>query len=167
MNKLVETQPGSWILVTGSRTIPTTMQLFITRLAERGLVHVLDGGDRFNVSSAARIVSQIRADGKLVSPGQCVRFLFTRVNPGVRPWYATEPTDISRVDSLRYRTFSLRAVNAVVEHTQQRFEIMPVETTYSLFLLKKAESLAESSYQKSANPKIAPVSDFHNNAMGL
>ncbi|MCX6078708.1 MAG: hypothetical protein NTW32_04165 [Chloroflexi bacterium] len=118
-------------------------------------------------SPAARAVWQMQAEGKQVSPGQRVRFLYTRGQPGVKAWYATESTDISMVDSNRYRTLLMRAVNAVVEPIQQHFGIMPLETTYSLFPTKKTESLAESSYQKPGHAKVAPVSDFHNNAMGL
>ena len=54
MNQLVETHPGSWILVSGPRTIRTTMQLFIARLAERGPVRVLDGGNQFNAYLVSR-----------------------------------------------------------------------------------------------------------------
>ena len=118
-------------------------------------------------SPAARAVWQMQAEGRQVSPGQRVRFLYMRGEPGVKAWYATESADISMVDSNRYRTLLLRAVNAVVEPIQQHFGIMPLETTYSLFPLKKTESLAESSYQKPGHAKVAPVSDFHNNAMGL
>ena len=96
-----------------------------------------------------------------------MRFLYTRGEPGVKAWYATESPDISIVDSSRYRTLLLRAVNAVVEPIQQHFGIMPLETTFSLFPFKKTESLDENSYQKSGNAKFATVSDFHINAEGL
>jgi hypothetical protein len=56
MNELVETHPGSWILVAGSRAIRITMLTFIARLAERGPVHVLDGGNQFNAYLVARQV---------------------------------------------------------------------------------------------------------------
>ena len=54
MDELVETHPGSWILVAGPRTMRTTMQLFIARLAERGPVRVLDGGNQFNAYLISR-----------------------------------------------------------------------------------------------------------------
>jgi DNA polymerase elongation subunit (family B) len=109
----------------------------------------------------------MQAEGKQVSPGQRVRFLYTRGEPGVKAWYATESTDISMVDSNRYRTLLMRAVNAVVEPIQQHFGIMPLDTTYSLFPLKKTELLVESSYQKPGQSKVASILDFHNNAVGL
>ena len=118
-------------------------------------------------SPAARAVLQMQAEGKLVSPGQRVRFLYTRGEPGVKAWYATESPDISMVDSSRYRTLLLRAVNAVVEPIQHHFGIMPLETTYGLFPLKKTETLDENSYKKSGNVKLTPVLDFHNNAVGF
>lgn len=54
MNELVKTHPGSWILVAGPRAIRTTMMTFIARLAERGPVRVLDGGNQFNAYFIAR-----------------------------------------------------------------------------------------------------------------
>ena len=117
-------------------------------------------------SPAARAVWQMQAEGKQVSPGQRVRFLYTRGEPGVKAWYATESTDISMVDSNRYRTLLMRAVNAVVEPIQQHFGIMPLETTYSLFPLKKTKPL-DDGFQQLGSAKLAPVADFHNNAVGF
>lgn len=54
MNELVETHPGSWILVAGSRALRASMLTFIARLAERGPVRVLDGGNQFNAYLIAR-----------------------------------------------------------------------------------------------------------------
>ena len=85
----------------------------------------------------------------------------------MKAWYATESTDISMIDLIRYRTLLLRAVNAVVEPIQHHFGIMPLETTYGLFPLKKTETLDENSYKKSGNVKLTPVLDFHNNAVGF
>jgi hypothetical protein len=48
MNELVETRPGSWILVAGSCAIHTTLLTFIARLSEQGPVRVLDCGNQFN-----------------------------------------------------------------------------------------------------------------------
>lgn len=56
MNELVETHPGSWILVAGPRAIRATMLTFIARLAERGPVRVLDCGNQFNAYPVARQV---------------------------------------------------------------------------------------------------------------
>lgn len=106
-------------------------------------------------SPAARAVWQLQAEGKQVSPGQRVRFLYTRGEPGVRAWYAAEPTDMSMVDSHRYRTLLLRAVKAVVRPIEQHFGIMPEATTYSLFPLKKTEPLDEQGCQQFGNIKLA------------
>ena len=93
-------------------------------------------------SPAARAVWQLQSEGKQVSPGQRVRFLYTRGKPGVQAWYATKSADNSMLDLNRYRVLLMRAVNAVVEPIQQHFGITPLETTYPLFPLKKNEHLA-------------------------
>ena len=85
----------------------------------------------------------------------------------MRAWYATEPTEISMVDSNRYRTLLLRAVNAVVEPIEQHFGIMPQATTYSLFLVKKTEPSDERGCEQLGNTKIASVLDLNNSAVGL
>jgi hypothetical protein len=54
MNELVETHPGSWILVAGPHAIRNTMITLIARLAELGPVCVLDGGNQFNAYFVAR-----------------------------------------------------------------------------------------------------------------
>jgi hypothetical protein len=54
MNELIETHPGSWILIAGSRELRTIMMTLITRLAEHGSVRVLDGGNQFNAYLIAR-----------------------------------------------------------------------------------------------------------------
>jgi len=112
-------------------------------------------------SPAARAVWQMQADGKQACPGQRVRFLYTRGEPGVKAWYATESTDISMVDSNRYRTLLLRAVNAVVEPIQQHFGIMPLETTYSLFPLKKTE-LLDADNQQLGDTTTTSMINLHN-----
>jgi hypothetical protein len=54
------------------------------------------------------------------------------------------------VDSNRYRTLLLRAVNAVVRPIEQHFGIMPQATTYSIFPIKKTELLNFVSAQQPA-----------------
>lgn len=108
-----------------------------------------------SASPAARAVWQMQADGKQVRPGQQVRFLYTRGEPGVRAWYAAGPTDISMVDSHRYRKLLLRAVNAVVEPIEQHFGIMSQATTYSLFSVKKTGPLGERGCEQLDNIKLA------------
>jgi hypothetical protein len=53
-NPIIETLPGRWLLLTGSRSLRTTMLTLIARLAERGPVRVLDGGNQFNVYLVSR-----------------------------------------------------------------------------------------------------------------
>jgi hypothetical protein len=53
-NPLIETHPGCWILLTGPHALRTTLLIFIARLAERGPVRVLDGGNQFNAYLVAR-----------------------------------------------------------------------------------------------------------------
>jgi hypothetical protein len=64
MDELIETHPGSWILVAGPRAIRATMLTLIARLAERGPVRVLDGGNQFNAYLIAR---QLRGQPNLLS----------------------------------------------------------------------------------------------------
>ncbi len=63
MNELIETHPGSWILIFGPRTIQQTMLTFIARLAEHGPVRVLDCGNQFNAYQVAR---QVRGCGEVL-----------------------------------------------------------------------------------------------------
>lgn len=92
-------------------------------------------------SPAARAVWQLQAQGRQVSAGQQVRFLYTLGEPGVQAWYVTEPIDRATVDLSRYRTLLMRAVDTVVRPIEQHFGIMPAETTYSLFPNKNTEPL--------------------------
>jgi DNA polymerase-2 len=85
-------------------------------------------------SPAARAAWQIQAQGKQVRPGQRVRFLYTRGEPGVRAWYTAESTDISMVDLNRYKTLLMRAVDTVIRPIEQHFGIVSQATTCNLFL---------------------------------
>jgi hypothetical protein len=55
--------------------------------------------------------------------------------------YATESTDISMVDSNRYKTLLMRAAETVIRPIEQHFGIMAPNSNYNLFPDKKAESM--------------------------
>jgi len=84
-------------------------------------------------SPAARAVWQLQAVGKQVSPGQHVRFIYTRGEQRVQAWYATETIDYARVDLPRYRKLFMRAVSTIVEPIEKHFGIMPLGSNYRLF----------------------------------
>ncbi len=94
-------------------------------------------------SPAARAVWQMQAEGKQIHPGQQVRFLYTRGEPGVHAWDGTESTDISMVDSNRYKTLLMRAVGTIIRPIEQHFEIMPQHSNYVLFPNQKAGPVKE------------------------
>jgi DNA polymerase-2 len=66
-------------------------------------------------SPAARAVAQLEAAGKLVSPGQRVRFLYMRGEPGIHAWNLPQPPDRSGIDVDRYAGLLLRAAAGVLE----------------------------------------------------
>jgi DNA polymerase elongation subunit (family B) len=70
-------------------------------------------------SPAARAVWQMQADGRVVRPGQRVRFLFTLGKPGVRAWDLPDQPDPRSVDLPRYRTLLARAVQTVLAPIEQ------------------------------------------------
>jgi DNA polymerase-2 len=111
-------------------------------------------------SPAARAVWQMQADGKQVSPGQRVFFLYTLGKPGVRAWYATESTDISMVDLNRYKALFVRAVDTIIRPIQQHFGIMRRHSNYVLFPNKKAESMDDG--HQLGNPALASFFDLRN-----
>ncbi|MGA2488711.1 MAG: hypothetical protein ABSF99_00790 [Anaerolineales bacterium] len=59
-------------------------------------------GEYSSPSPVARAVRQMQADGKIVRPGQRVRFLFTLGKPGVRAWDVPDLPDARSVDLPRY-----------------------------------------------------------------
>ncbi len=66
-------------------------------------------------SPAARAAHQLQQAGKIVRPGQRIRFLFTYGEPGVYAWDLPDPLDISLIDIRRYRTLLLRAASVVLQ----------------------------------------------------
>ena len=61
--------------------------------------------------------------GKIVRPGQRVRFLFTLGKPGVQAWDVPERPDPRTVDLSRYRTLFQRAVETVLAPIQQSVNV--------------------------------------------
>jgi len=71
--------------------------------------------DEFRTPSpVARAVAQLQAAGKSTSPGQRVRFLYTRGEPGVHAWDLPAPPDPASVDVARYAELLLRAASSVL-----------------------------------------------------
>jgi len=66
-------------------------------------------------SPAAKAVWQLEATGRVVRPGQRVRFLFTLGKPGVRAWDVPDQPDPRCVDVKRYQTLLKRAVETVLD----------------------------------------------------
>jgi DNA polymerase II len=76
-------------------------------LVTQKLSRVLD--DYRTPSPVARAVAQLVAAGKTISPGQHVRFLYTRGEPGVHAWDLPTPPDPASIDTARYAELLLRA----------------------------------------------------------
>jgi len=72
--------------------------------------------DEFRTPSpVAHAVAQLHAAGKPTSPGQKVRFLYTRGEPGVYAWNLPQPPDPASVDVERYSELLLRAATTLLE----------------------------------------------------
>lgn len=63
---------------------------------------------------SARAVRQLKAAGKIVKPGQRVRFLFTLGSPGVFAWDMPQQPAAASIDIPRYRDLLLRAAVEVL-----------------------------------------------------
>ena len=66
-------------------------------------------------SPAARAATQLQAVGKIVKPGQRVRFLYMRGRPGVYAWDLPTPPDPRALDLAYYDKFMRRAANTILE----------------------------------------------------
>ncbi len=78
-------------------------QLLVTHRVSKTL-------EEFKVlSPAAQALAQLEAAGKQLRPGQPVRFLYTRGEPGVHPWNHPHPPDPATVDTKYYEQLLLRA----------------------------------------------------------
>ena len=84
-------------------------QLLVTQKLSREL-------EKYRVPSPpARAVAQLSAEGKEVSVGQYVRFLYTRGNPGVHAWDLSTPPRPETLDIERYSELFLRAAHTVLQ----------------------------------------------------
>ena len=72
-------------------------------------------------SPVARAVWQMQAAGKMVRPGQRVRFLYTLGKPGVTAWDGAGQPDIRSINLPRYRTLLQRAIQTILDPIQQSF----------------------------------------------
>jgi len=104
-------------------------------------------GEYSTPSPAARAVRQLEACGKVVRPGQRVRFLFTLGKPGVRAWDVPDQPDPRCIDVARYRTLLQRAVETVLAPIEQSVNGGKDSECLYLFPIKKAETLAEGGSQ--------------------
>jgi len=84
-------------------------------------------------SPAARAVWQMQAAGKLVRPGQRVRFLYTLGKPGVSAWDVPDQPDIRSIDLPRYRALLQRAIQTVLVPIQQAVPGAVASPCLSLF----------------------------------
>jgi DNA polymerase elongation subunit (family B) len=66
-------------------------------------------------SPAARAAAQLRAVGKTLKPGQCVRFLYVYGAEGVYAWDLPQPPSPAMIDVPRYVELLLRAVSTLLQ----------------------------------------------------
>jgi DNA polymerase-2 len=72
--------------------------------------------DEFRVPSpVARAAAQLQAVGKSTSPGERVRFVYTRGEPGVHAWNLPQPPDPASLDVARYAELLVRAAGAMLQ----------------------------------------------------
>jgi DNA polymerase-2 len=90
-------------------------------------------GEYSSPSPAARAVWQMQEAGKLVRPGQRVRFLYTLGAPGVSAWDVSARPDIRSIDLPRYRVLLQRAVQTILAPIQQSFPAGEQEACPYLF----------------------------------
>lgn len=83
-----------------------------TLLVGQGLSRAL--AEYRSPSPAARAAAQLEAAGKSLRPGQRVRFLYTRGQPGVRAWDPSEAPDPASLDTVRYCRLLIRAAGAIL-----------------------------------------------------
>jgi DNA polymerase-2 len=84
-------------------------QLLVAQKLSRAL-------DEFRTPSpVARAATQLLAVGKTTSPGEKIRFLYTRGEPGVYAWNLPQPPDPASVDIERYSELLLRAATTMLE----------------------------------------------------
>ena len=59
-------------------------------------------------------MAQLQAAGKTTSPGERVRFVYTRGEPGVHAWNRPDPVDPRSLDCERYAELLLRAAASIL-----------------------------------------------------
>jgi len=91
-----------------ARQIPIA-DLFVRQSLSRDLSHYR------SPSPAARAAAQLERIGKHLRPGQSVRFLYTRGEPGVWAWDRPEPFNPAMLDIRCYITLLLRAGETVLQ----------------------------------------------------
>jgi DNA polymerase elongation subunit (family B) len=84
-------------------------QMLVTQKLSRALDEIR------TPSPVAHAVAQLHAAGKSTSPGEKVRFLYTRGEPGVYAWNLPQPPDPASVDVERYSELLLRAATTLLE----------------------------------------------------
>jgi len=117
-------------------------------------------------SPAARAVRQLQEDGKVVRPGQRVRFLFTLGKPGVRAWDVPEPPDLRYVDVKRYQTLLKRAVETVLAPIGQSVNGGKDKECPYLFPVKNIKPLGEGGTQQLDVHNLSPDHSFRNAIQG-
>lgn len=75
-------------------------------------------------SPAARAAMQLQAAGKVVAPGQFIRFVYTRDGSGVRAWNIQGEIDARLVNTDRYCVLLDRTVETVLEPHRPAFKPM-------------------------------------------
>jgi DNA polymerase-2 len=105
-------------------------------------------GEYSSPSPAARAVRQLEAVGKVVRPGQRVRFLYTRGKPGVSAWDVLKQPDSRIVDLQRYQILLKRAVETVLGTIEQSMNGGQEDECMYLFPVKIAEPLGEGGTQR-------------------
>jgi hypothetical protein len=75
----------------------------------------------------------MQAAGKLVRPGQRVRFLYTLGPPGVSAWDVYARPDLRSIDLARYRVLLQRAVQTILAPVEKSFPVGEQEACLYLF----------------------------------
>ena len=72
--------------------------------------------EEYRVSSpAARALERLETEGKQLRPGQYIRFLYTRGEPGVYAWNLSLPPDPDSIDTQRNSDLLIRAASNMLQ----------------------------------------------------
>jgi DNA polymerase-2 len=119
-------------------------------------------GEYSSPSPAARAVRQLEAVGKVVRPGQRVRFLYTRGKPGVSAWDVLKQPDSRIVDLQRYQILLKRAVETVLGTIERSMNGGQEDECMYLFPVKIAEPLGEGGTQRLDLVSISKMNNIVN-----